>query len=600
MRVAQKPMRRTQVSRTASVSAPVGGWNARDPLANMPSTDAVILDNFFCTPYDVVLRSGYSNFATGLPGPVNSLTSYSPPSASGLKLFAYSGISVYDVTAGGSAGIPVVTGLASDKWQHVNFGTPGGNFLVAVDGTDLPLLYNGTVWNNAQPAAFNTTVSSASSSGNVATIVMTTPHNLKTGMAMTMSGFTPAAYNGTYVITTNNATTFSYTMASSPGPVTVTGTATPTLNIAITGVDPHLFISSMVFKSRLWFVENNSLRAWYLPTLSIGGAAQSLDLSSLFDRGGYLIAMADWSLDAGYGMDDYAVFVTSEGQVAVYKGTDPANASTWSLVGVYSLGAPIGRRCLMKYAGDVIMICKDGLAPLSKALMSSRINTQEMLTDKIQQVISDYTTSYDANFGWETALFPQANMLLLNVPYGANGAVKSYQLVMNTISGAWSRFIGWNAQCFEQHNNLLYFGGDGVVCKAWDTLADNDTNINFEALQSFNYFGRRTQNKQAEMVRPIFSTSGSPTILLGVNADFDIAPPVGIPSFTPNPNNGGIWDFSIWDGANWVGEGNILRKDWQTCFAIGYALGAHLLGASRNAVLRWSSTDYVLKDGGVI
>lgn len=596
MRVAQKTLRRTQVSRTASVSSPVGGWNAIDPLASMPETDAVILDNFFCTPYDVMLRSGYSNWATGLPGAVNTLTSYSPPLSTGLRMFAYSGADVYDVSSPGAVGSPVVTGFTSDKWQHVNFGNAGGNFLINVNGADLPLIYNGTVWSNAFGAAFNTTVTSVTSVGTLATVTMANPHNLKTGMSVVMAGFTPAGYNGTYVITVTGASTFTYVLAGALGVVTVTGTATPSLNLAITGVDPKLFIHTATFKSRLWFVERDSLRAWYMPTLSIGGAAQSLDLSSLFDRGGYLMAMGDWSLDAGYGMDDYAVFVTSEGQVAVYKGTDPASATTWSLVGVYSVGSPIGRRCFAKYAGDLTLIGKDGLAPLSKSLMSSRINTQEMLTYKIQQVISDYTSTYSGNFGWETTIYPQQNMLLLNVPVGAS---TSYQLVMNTISGAWSRFIGWNAHCFEQHEDLLYFGGDGVVCKAWDGRADNGTNINFEALQSFNYFGRRSQNKQVEMMRPTITTDGNPSLLLGVNADFDTSPPLGVPSFSTNPQSAGVWDFSVWDGAIWVGD-LALKKDWQTCFAIGYSLGAHILGSSQNAVLRWSSTDYVLKDGGIL
>jgi hypothetical protein len=43
--------------------------------------------------------------------------------------------------------------------------------------------------------------------------------------------------------------------------------------------------------------------------------------------------------------DDYAAFITSEGQVAVYSGADPASSTTWSLVGVFDIGAPIGRRC---------------------------------------------------------------------------------------------------------------------------------------------------------------------------------------------------------------------------------------------------------------
>jgi hypothetical protein len=518
MRKPQKNLSRQQVSVTLSVSSPTGGWNARDPLAMMKETDAISLDNFFCTPFDVKVRDGYSQYATGITGTVNTLASYSPPAGSP-KLFAAAGANIYDVTAGGAVGAAVVTGATSDKWQHTNFGTAGGNFLYMVNGADKPRLYDGSSW------------------------------------------------------------------------VAVDGVSTP----AITGVTTTTLIHVAAFKARLWFIQKDTLKVWYLPTLSIGGAASAFDLSSLFNRGGYLMAMGNWSLDAGYGMDDYAVFVTSEGQVAVYKGTDPAAAATWALIGVYDVGSPIGRRCLMKYAGDLTLICKDGLAPLSKSLMSSRVNSQVMLTDKIQDATSGYITQYGTNFGWEAALFPQEDMLLVNVPISTT---TSYQLVMNTISGSWSQFSGWNAACFELHNDLLYFGSNGVVCKAWDTTADNGENINFEAQQSFNYFGKGGQLKQVKMLRPIISTDGSPAVLLGVNTDFDTSDPTGIPTFTANTS--AIWDLATWDGGfTWGGDLQV-RRDWQTAFGLGYCISAHMKGTMKNCRMRWASTDYLLQGGGVV
>ena len=47
-------------AKTASVPSPIGGWNARDSLANMSPTDAVQLVNWFPTPTDVTMRKGYS------------------------------------------------------------------------------------------------------------------------------------------------------------------------------------------------------------------------------------------------------------------------------------------------------------------------------------------------------------------------------------------------------------------------------------------------------------------------------------------------------------------------------------------------------------
>jgi hypothetical protein len=588
---------RTQVSRTLSVSSPVGGWNARDPLAEMKPNEAVILDNFFCTPFDVTVRNGYSNFATGMTGAVNTVASYSPPSQA-VRLFAWAGTNIYDASAGGVASI-ALSGLVSSTHQHVNFGTAGGNFLVACSGVEYPVVYNGTNWGNIQGAAFNTTVTSIISVGTIATVTMAAAHGLLTGMKVVISGFTPAGYNGTYSIVVTGLTTFTYTLSSALGVTTVTGTATASGIFAITGVDPKLFNNVAVFKARLWFVEKSSLRVWYMPTLSIGGAAQVFDFSSLFNRGGNIVAMGDWSLDAGYGMDDYAVFISSEGQVAIYKGTDPATAATWSLIGIYDIGSPIGKRCLTKYAGDVLVIGQDGLLPLSKALMSSRVNTSEALTDKIQHVTSDYVSQFGNIFGWETTLYPKENMVLVNVPYNNT---QSYQLVMNTISGAWSRFIGWNAHCFELHEDSLYFGGEGVVCKAWDTQADNGANIEFEALQSFNYFGNSGQLKQVKMLRPIISTDGNASILLGVNTDYDTTQPTGKPTFSAANPLPATWDgaSSLWDGVLMWGGDLQIKRDWQTAFGLGYCIAAHMKGASKSIKIRWASTDYLLQVGGVI
>lgn len=516
MRRAAKQQTRGQVSQTLSISAPVAGWNARDPIAEMKGADAVILDNFYCTPYDVQVRSGAVSWVSDMPT-IRTLASYAPTSGVN-KLFAAGGGNIYDATFTGTVGVPVVTSQTNDYWQTVNFGTPGGNFLVMVNGSDKMQQFDGTTWK------------------------------------------------------------------------AIDGVSTP----AITGVNTQNLITVTAFKARLWFVEKNSMKAWYLPVASIAGAASSIDFSSLFTMGGYLMQMGTWSLDAGYGMDDYAVFISSKGQVAVYKGTDPSSATTWALIGVYTVGAPIGRRCMMDMAGDLVMICQDGLAPLSKSLMSSRVNAIEMLTDRIQAVISDYVTKYGAIQNWETKLFPRENMLVMNIPISVS---QSHQVVMNTISGAWSRFIGWNAVTFTIHNEELYFGGAGGVYKAYYGKTDFGKIINFEALQSFNYFGSRTQLKQVKMVRPIISTDGNPQLLLGVNVDFDTTAPQGAPTFTPGVAS--LWDVGKWDEALWGGDMEI-KRDWQSAYGLGYCFAMHLKGGISNVSLSWAATDYVLETGGVI
>ena len=65
-----------KVARYKTIPAPVGGWNARDALAAMSPLDAVTLDNFFPITSGVMLRKGYTQWATGLTTDVESLLPY--------------------------------------------------------------------------------------------------------------------------------------------------------------------------------------------------------------------------------------------------------------------------------------------------------------------------------------------------------------------------------------------------------------------------------------------------------------------------------------------------------------------------------------------
>jgi hypothetical protein len=56
----------------------------------------------------------------------------------------------------------------------------------------------------------------------------------------------------------------------------------------------------------------------------------------------------------------------------------------------------------------VLLISKDGLIPLSKALMSARVESKIALTDKIQNSVSDATSAYGSTFGWQCIQFPAA------------------------------------------------------------------------------------------------------------------------------------------------------------------------------------------------
>lgn len=373
--------------------------------------------------------------------------------------------------------------------------------------------------------------------------------------------------------------------------VAIDGASTP----AITGVTTTKLDSPILHKSRLWFVESGTLKTWYLPAISVGGAAASIDVSAVAQLGGYIVSHGTWTIDAGTGVDDLYVIVTSQGEVIVYQGTDPSSPSTWALKGVWRLGTPVGKRCLYKYAGDLLMISQDGILPLSSALQSSRVNPKVALTDKIQSAVSQAVTSYGGNFGWELMYFPKENQLWLNVPVDASGRQEQY--VMNTITRNWCNFTGMGAHSLEIFNDQPYYGGDTAVYRAWDGNSDAGANIDGTAVQAFSHFGNPGRVKRFDMIRPIFRSSGNPAISGNINIDFDTDASLAPLSFTASSY--GAWDSGLWDSATWGGSLSV-SKQWQGVSGVGYYGAPQIRVASKGIDVRWTSTDIVLEVGNVL
>lgn len=373
--------------------------------------------------------------------------------------------------------------------------------------------------------------------------------------------------------------------------ISITGASTP----AITGLTTSDIVGAAIHKRRMWLVQKDTLKAWYLPVDSVGGAAAALDLSGLARRGGYLMALCSWTLDAGEGMDDYLVAITSEGEVIVYGGTDPTSASTWSLKGVWQVGSPIGRRCLVKYGGDLLMVLMNGVYPLSKALMSGNIDRSVAVTDRIRTAMNSAATLYSANFGWQAIHYTAADMLLLNVPVSEGDLQQQY--VMNSITGAWCNFTGIEANVFEVFQDELYFGGNGVVGKAWTGFDDNNTNIEGLAKQAFDYFGTKTK-KSWKMARPIVSTDGRPTVEVGLNVDYEDGDRMGTLTFTASSS--ALWGVSKWGIGLW-GSGLQTLKEWTGVSGVGLCAATMLKVTSNGLEIRWQATDHLFEVGeGVV
>ena len=370
-------------------------------------------------------------------------------------------------------------------------------------------------------------------------------------------------------------------------------------NTVLTGsADQTTFIHVHHWKTFVFFVPKDSMSVWYLPAGAVGGSETELPLGSVFKLGGYLMAMATWTLDAGEGVDDHAVFISSMGEVAVYKGTNPSSANTWALVGVWRLGRPIGRRCFHKLGGDLVLLTTDGFVPLSTALTSDKFNPSVAISDRIRTALAESIRLYGSNYGWQPVFYPAAPALLFNVPrLSTASAALSYQYVMNTVTGAWCRFSGWNAYCFELLGDTLYYGGYGVVRKAWTTTGDLGVNIEGEAKQAFHDYGAPGVLKQFKMARPTLQTDGDPGLLLAMNVDYRDDDATGV--LSAGTVGAAVWNGTTWNGSTWQG-GLTTSSRWAALSSIGTVGALRMKMVTKDARVRWSATEVVYERGGIL
>lgn len=374
--------------------------------------------------------------------------------------------------------------------------------------------------------------------------------------------------------------------------LSVDGVTTP----ALTGITTTKLVYPEVYKGRLMFIEKDSLSFWYLAAAAAGGALTEFDLSSIAKRGGYLMACATWSFDGGNGPDDYIAFMTSEGEVIVYTGTNPASASDWLLKGVYYIGAPLSRRCFVKYGGDLLVICQDGVAPLSVYLQSATIDKKRPITDIITKAFNDAQREYGANFGWEGCLFQNQNALVFNIPTVEDTSAE--QFCMNAITKAWTRFTGWNANCFAVFNGELYFGGSGAVFKAWTGVDDNGSNIEVYGKTAFSNFGNASQEKKFNLFRPLIAANGSLSFLTGLDIDFNDSPILG--SATYSVTSGAQWDVSFWDASYWAANLQVQKVWTSPQDNVGYWAAGKIKFSTNALMVQWLSNDFVYERGGVL
>lgn len=370
---------------------------------------------------------------------------------------------------------------------------------------------------------------------------------------------------------------------------------------AITGTTTDNWSHVWSFANRIFGVKKNSQTAVYLPVDSIGGAATTFSLGGVFKYGGQLLFGATWSVDSGEGLDDLCVFVSSEGEVAVYAGTDPAS---WTLQGVYKIGRPMGKKAHFRGGGDLIIATDDGLVPLSSAINKDRAALQQDAASyPIEELWLQQTSARNA-VAWQCATWPLKQMLVVATP--TYGGAAAQVLIANTRTGAWTVFTGgWDCRGCAAFGTQFFFGTSGAtVYEAESGASDTGASYTCRVAGLFDDIREPALQKIAKLMRGVFQ-SAYQTInpQFSTSVDFQTTWP-SPPTSSPEPAANGLWGSSTWGAFVWGGQSSRYRSvDWQSVDGVGFSMSWQCqvtLGNVTPPDIELAAIDFVYETGEAV
>ena len=518
--VRQKP----RTARSWTWPAPVGGWianrNLATPDAKLPDGSrvqgAAVLENGFPTATGVRMRGGSQRHAIIGDGslPVTALFAY--VNGNNRKLFGATEDAIYDVTS------PTY----SDDQFLVD---DDGNFLVDDDGKFLVL-----------PGSPVASIGSFMG-GNWSVVQFSTP-------------------GGTFLRLVNGQDT----------PLVYDGTSFSTLP-AITGVVPETLSNVWVYKNRLFFVQKDTLDAWYLPVNEIGGIAAKFPLGPVFGLGGSLLFGSSWSLDTGSGLSEQCAFFSTEGEVAVYQGNNPGDAANWTKVGTYRVGKPRGPKAFMRAGGDLVIATDIGFVPLSQAVQR---DFAALSPGAVSYPIEDewnIAVRERTDLNWQCEVWPTKQMVIVALPTESGQQKKMF--VANARTGAWAKYTGWGATAVKVFGDRFFFGTeDGRIVEGEVTgQADDNLPYTMIVVPLFDPLKTPASLKTGLQARAVLRSPAPVNAKLSLQKDYQVSLP-------PAPDDtsvatGSLWGTAIWGTSLWGASADLkTRQDWRSVPGSGYSL----------------------------
>ncbi len=367
--------------------------------------------------------------------------------------------------------------------------------------------------------------------------------------------------------------------------ITGTGSPSPAEDLVIANVN---FVTS--HNGRLWLIEQNKSKAWYLPVDAVAGAAEEFFFGPKLPHGGNLAGLFPWTIDSGQGIDDHLVAIGRAGDVLPYIGTDPGSADNWQLTGKWYVGTvPKGPKFCTQSGGDLLVLSSYGLTSMNEIVVGTdgkNLDASEE-SKKISLIIKSAMEQYRTDDGWDASLMASQSNIIITRP--RTGSESYIQYVRNTTTNGWGLWRDAPISAFDEWNGKVYFGTKDMRVCVMDVAVDNQLitptgqingeSIKFSLLTNYQDLGEPSLKKRGKYTRPYFLASQKPSVTTKFRYDYDLNEVLntsGDISF-----EGSLWDVGLWDSAIWSTTDLSAKFPVSGGFGIGVNIALAMSGASR-------------------
>ena len=481
-----------QALRPTTLPAPTRGINQMENEAFMQPGSCIVSDNWVPTLRGVKLRGGCTRWCV-LPETTPIISAFEYQSGNVQHMFAANATKLYDVTS--TTPFMIKDTQASGNYCASQLANASGDYLLALnDAGDTPLRYNGAGW-----------------------VVCTPPGTLGAPLA-------------------DGASAITWPTPLLPGQVQGKG-----------------LVYVWKYRNRWFFIQQDSMNAWYLPLNAVGGVLALIPLSGAATKGGKLLWGATWSIDAGDGIDDKCVFCTDQGELLIFTGSDPSNINSWRQEGRYQISPPMGMNAHTLIGGDLIILTVDGMVPISLAIQKDAGQMElATLTRMIKPLWRENVENSTKRANpWTIKKWDEYGGNFVAMPGGKPG--QRYCLGANNTTGAWCRFMGWDATCFIRMRGDMFFGTQGgIVMQADRTGYDDGVPYVATLVGGWEMFKAPSQQVTLHQMRAIFTSRANEPFQpqLSATTDFQVIIPPP-PEIGLDPGLVDVWDQGLWDNALW-------------------------------------------------